>query len=372
MVPLGETVVLVTVDMADQEETVPPVAAGVVAAPAPMPGSRLPPSLSPPGGVRGAPNRRGLDQVRPMTTRDSYERAFDEDVQRGTTEPCPECGGPVRTNSAETVCSDCGLIIDEQAIDRGPEWHRNDANAAKRTGAPLTPARHDRGLSTVIGSGGDATGADLSSQKRRRLARMRREQSRGRWRSKQERNLGHGLTEIQRITSALGLADSVRDQACQLFRTAQNERLLKGRSVEAMAAASVFGACRCNGESWLIADVVPMAQVDQDRVENAYTVLNEELGLPTPPVLPTQFIPRLASELGCTDAVGHQAEKLASRAVDTGVATGVHPSGFAAACLYMAACAHDAPLTQADAAAAAGVTVETIRNHRDRLLSVVK
>ncbi|GGM74288.1 MULTISPECIES: transcription initiation factor IIB family protein [Halobacteriales] len=307
-----------------------------------------------------------------MTTSEPYERAFDEDIQRGTTEPCPECGGPVRTNSAETVCADCGLIIDEQSIDRGPEWHRDDADTAKRTGAPLTPARHDRGLSTVIGSGQDATGTDLSGQKRRRLARMRREQSRARWRSKQERNLGHGLTEIRRIASALGLADSVRDQACQLFRTAQNERLLKGRSIEAMAAASVFGACRCNGESWLIDDVAPMAQVGQNRVENAYTVLNEELGLPTPPVSLDQFVPRLASDLGCTDVVRRRAEELVVQAVDAGITTGVHPSGFAAACLYMAACVHDAPLTQADAAAAAGVTVETIRSHRDRLLSIVE
>jgi len=306
-----------------------------------------------------------------MTTSEPYERTFDEDVQRDTTEPCPECGGPVRTNSAETVCADCGLVIDEQSIDRGPEWYGDD-DSAKRTGAPLTPARHDRGLSTVIGTGRGATDTDASSQKRRRLARMRREQSRGRWRSKQERNLGHGLTEIRRITSALGLADSVRDQACQLFRTAQNERLLKGRSIEAVAAASVFGACRCNGQSWLIADVAPMAQVPQDRVENAYTVLNEELGLPTPPVRPTQFVPRLASDLGCTDIVRRRAETLATQAVDAGVTTGVHPAGFAAACLYMAACANDAPLTQAAAAAAAGVTVETVRNHRDTLLSVVE
>jgi len=52
---------------------------------------------------------------------------------------------------------------------------------------------------------------------------MRREQTRGRWRSKAERNLAHGLGEVRRLASSLELADSVRDQACQLFRSAQNE-----------------------------------------------------------------------------------------------------------------------------------------------------
>jgi transcription initiation factor TFIIB len=308
-----------------------------------------------------------------MTTSDSYDRYFDEDVQRGTTDPCPECGGDVRTNTAETVCRDCGLIIDDHAVDRGPTWYVGDGEeTAKRTGAALTPARHDCGLSTEIGYRRDANGNTLGSEKRRRLARMRREHSRGRWRSRQERNLGHGLTEVRRITSALGLSNSVRDQACQLFRTAQTQDLLHGRSIEAMAAASVFGACRCNGQSWLIADVAPMAQVEPDRVTNAYHVLNTELGLPTVPVRPIQFIPRLASELGCTDAVRRQAAQLAERAVDAGVTVGMHPAGFAAACLYMAACAHDAPLTQADAAAVAEVTIETVRNHRDRLLSLTE
>jgi len=46
---------------------------------------------------------------------------------------------------------------------------------------------------------------------------MRREQTRGRWRSKAERNLAHGLGEVRRLASSLELADSVRDQACQLF-----------------------------------------------------------------------------------------------------------------------------------------------------------
>jgi len=68
---------------------------------------------------------------------------------------------------------------------------------------------------------------------------MRREQSRGRFQSKAERNLAHGLGEVRRIVSALELSEAIRDQACQLFRSAQNEDLLRGRSIEAIAAASV-------------------------------------------------------------------------------------------------------------------------------------
>jgi transcription initiation factor TFIIB len=303
-----------------------------------------------------------------MAIRDIYETGFDEDVQtESSANQCPECEGRVTTNVVETVCEDCGLVIDDQRIDQGPEWRPFDDDTRERTGAPLTAARHDRGLSTEIGRRTDAKGNELSGKKRRRLARMRREQSRGRWRSKAERNLAHGLGEVRRLASALELSDSVRDQACQLFRSAQNEDLLRGRSIEAIAAASVFGACRCNGLSRLLGEVSEKARVAESRITNAYKTLNEELGLPAEPVSPSMFVPRLASELECPDGIRQRARTLAERAEDLGVTTGAHPAGFAAACLYKAGSEQGRGLTQTEAADVANASKATVRTHRDTL-----
>ena len=316
-------------------------------------------------GLAGLASSRNT--VRPMATRDIYETGFDEDVRtESRANQCPECDGRVTTNAVETVCEDCGLVIDEQRIDHGPEWRAYDEEC-ERTGAPLTAARHDRGLSTEIGRGTDANGNELSGQKRRRLARMRREQSRGRWRSKAERNLAHGLGEVRRLASALELSDSVRDQACQLFRSAQNEDLLRGRSIEAIAAASVYGACRCNGLSRLVDDVSEMARVAESRVTNAYKTLNEELGLPAEPVSPSMFVPRLASDLECPDEIRQRARTLAEQAEERGVTTGVHPAGFAAACLYKAGQEQGNWVTQSDVAESGEVTPTTVRTHHETL-----
>jgi len=303
-----------------------------------------------------------------MATREIYEPTFDEDVRaESSANQCPECDGRVTTNAVETVCEDCGLVIDEQRIDHGPEWRAYDDEECERTGAPLTAARHDRGLSTEIGRGTDAKGNALSGEKRRRLARMRREQTRGRWRSKAERNLAHGLGEVRRLASALEFSDSVRDQACQLFRSAQNEDLLRGRSIEAIAAASVYGACRCNGLSWLLCEVSEMARVAESRVTNAYKTLNEELGLPAEPVSPSIFVPRLASDLECPDRIRQRARTLAEQAEEHGVTTGVHPAGFATACLYKAGREEGRWLTQSEAADVANASKATVRAHRDTL-----
>ncbi|MDD1651654.1 MAG: transcription initiation factor IIB, partial [Methanomicrobiales archaeon] len=67
---------------------------------------------------------------------------------------CPECGGRQLVHDyerAELVCQNCGLVIDEDFIDRGPEWRAfdNDQRIKRsRVGAPMTFTIHDKGLST--------------------------------------------------------------------------------------------------------------------------------------------------------------------------------------------------------------------------------
>ena len=306
-----------------------------------------------------------------MATNERTPRDGDT-VASPATDSCPDCGGTVRSQQRERVCTDCGLVVETDTLDRGPEWRSfDDEETPARTGAPLTVARHDRGLSTEIGHKTDATGTELSGRKRAQLFRLRREQARGRFQSNAERNLAHGLSEVRRIVSGLGLAESLRNQACQLFRSAQTENLLRGRSIESMAAASVFGACRCAGAARLLDEVGHLARVDTSRVENAYGVLNTELGLPTPPTTPKQFVPRIATALDCPDRVRRRAHTLAAKAVDTTVTAGVHPAAFAAACVYTAAHECDHSLTQATVAAAANVTPATIRIHRETLTDYV-
>jgi transcription initiation factor TFIIB len=169
---------------------------------------------------------------------------------------------------------------------------------------------------------------------------------------------------VRRISSALGLSETLRDQACQLFRSAQNEDLLHGRSIEAIAAASVYGACRCAGRSQTLDGVAVPARVAQSRVRNAYKTLNADLGLPAKPVQPSAFVPRLASELACSDDVRQHARTFAERAEDAGVTAGVHPAGFAAACLYEALCECGRPLPKTRVAEAADVSVATLRTHQ--------
>lgn len=102
-----------------------------------------------------------------MTTRDVYESGFDEaSGEHIDADAFPECDDEPITDGGENRCIGCGLIVDEYRIDYGPALCRfgDTPDETERTGAPLTPARHDRGLSSEIGDGVDGEGNPLRAR----------------------------------------------------------------------------------------------------------------------------------------------------------------------------------------------------------------
>ena len=276
-----------------------------------------------------------------------------------TRKACPECDGRLRSTDTETVCDECGLVVAEDELDRGPEWRSfsDDETNPERCGAPLTRSRHDRGLSTEIGRS-----TRLKGRKRRRVARMRRQHNRAQVSSKRERNQMHGFIEVRRLIGQLGLPEALQERACVLFESAQNEDLLQGRCIEGFAAAAVYVVCRTASVSRTLDEIGAAASATRDELTVAYDALNRELGIPTGPIAPTEYLARFASKLGLPSAVERTARELATDAEESGLAVGRDPSGVAAACLYTAAEEHDHDVTQAEAGDVAGVSAVTVRN----------
>jgi len=283
-----------------------------------------------------------------------------------TAPDCPECDGRLRKQGTEIICEECGLVSAEDEIDRGPEWRsfEDDDSDPRRTGAPLTRSRHDRGLSTEIGYGSHAgTSSRLTGRKRRQIARLRREHNRARISSKAERNQVYGFAEIRRLTALLSLPESVREQSCALFESAQSEGLFQGRSLEGFAAAAIYATCRTRSIARTTDEITAVARADDAELSAAYDAMNRELGLRTGPIDPAQYLPRFASELELGTAVERRAREHVEALLEAGLIGGRNPGGVAAACLYKAAGEREAwpSITQAAAAEVADVAAVTIR-----------
>ena len=69
---------------------------------------------------------------------------------------CPECASKNLVHdydTGETICGDCGLVVYEQMMDKGPEWHaftQQEKASRSRVGMPTSYSIHDKGLSTSI------------------------------------------------------------------------------------------------------------------------------------------------------------------------------------------------------------------------------
>ena len=164
---------------------------------------------------------------------------------------CSECKSEhiVRDyKRGEITCSNCGLVVDDQVIDQGPEWRAFDSEQNERRargGAPMSVMVHDKGLSTDIGWGGrDIYGNNVPTRNRSQVYRMRKWQNRTRASNSADRNLAQALNELNRLASKIGLHRQVREEAAMLYRRAVQDNLVRGRSVEGVAAAALYGACR--------------------------------------------------------------------------------------------------------------------------------
>ncbi|TKX71948.1 transcription initiation factor IIB family protein [Halorubrum sp. GN11GM_10-3_MGM] len=305
------------------------------------------------------------------TSADVEERTESE---RERTTTCPECDGRLATDTehGETVCSDCGLVVEEDSVDRGPEWrafNSSERDSKSRVGAPTTNMMHDKGLSTNIGwQDKDAYGKSLSGRQRRRMQRLRTWNERFRTRDSKERNLKQALGEIDRMASALGLPDNVRETASVIYRRALSEDLLPGRSIEGVATAALYAAARQVGNPRSLDEFTAVSRVEKMELTRTYRYVVRELGLRVQPADPTSYVPRFVSRLDLSEETERRARELLDDAANAGITSGKSPVGLAAAAVYAAALLSNEKVTQSQVSDVADVSEVTIRNRYKELL----
>jgi len=258
--------------------------------------------------------------------------------------PCDECGGTdyMRSSSGEWYCETCGAVHTRGDVEQqDPGWVNEED---RRSGPSTGPAELQVGSS--VGVPWHDEGGRWAQYNERLSYRNKR--------------LLDSLKEIRALTTTLELTESTRDEAAVLFRKAASDGLLQGRSLEGIAAASVYIAARRNEEpvtfQW-IADVSP---VEKSEITGSYRKLLSAFDLEMRVPVPVEFIDRIGSDVGLGISVRNRAREMlnAVRAADAHV--GQSPPGMAAAALYGAATEAGKEITQQTIADVAGVSVVTL------------
>jgi transcription initiation factor TFIIB len=152
--------------------------------------------------------------------------------------------------SGEIICSNCGMVISQNIEDTRPEWRSFGSEGAEgygksRTGMPTSLARHDKGLTTIIGRTDiDASGNKIDASIRSKMERLKTWDFRSHAHDSTNRNLIQAFNELDKLKDKLGLPDAVIERTAYIYRKAQQRGLVRGRTIDAILAAASYIACR--------------------------------------------------------------------------------------------------------------------------------
>ncbi len=282
---------------------------------------------------------------------------------------CPECksahlvADDVR---AELVCDDCGLVLEENAMDASPEWSAytpEEARSRAHAGAPRDPLAGASGLTTVIPAPHrDGHGNTIPFEGRGALYRIQRLQRHASHALPGERSLPEATRILDRYVALLDLPRNARDEAGFICRKAIQRGLARGRSLEVLVAGAVYAACRIEGVPRTLDELHQVTGLPKTRVGAAYRSLHRELSLTVHASHPTDYVQRFCSGLELSNRVEREALTLLRAFEPPGSATSVSPCGTAGAAIYLAGLACGELRSEKAIAKVAGVSEVTLRN----------
>jgi transcription initiation factor TFIIB len=271
-------------------------------------------------------------------------------------EICPECEGNIISLNqiGEIVCSQCGLVINERSVDISHSDKRaytsQEKNLREHTGAPISSLLPDIGLTTVI---------DKKNIKDPDLKRAVKWNTRITW---EKRNILIATTELKRICSNLNLPNHIKLEAIKLYKEAFKKKLLRGRSINSMIAASIYLAIRLKRIPRTFQEILEESAENEKDIRRCYRVLIRELNIKSPNTDPSALIPTYIANLN----LNHEVEGIATKIVNTFSAnfstSGKDPKGIVAGALYLASKLKGLDMTQKQIADVVRVTEVTLRS----------
>ncbi|KAJ8898795.1 hypothetical protein K2173_006327 [Erythroxylum novogranatense] len=264
-------------------------------------------------------------------------------------------------SAGDTVCSECGLVLESHSIDERSEWrifaNESGDNDPVRVGGPTNPLLADGGLATVIAKPNGASGEFLSSS-------LSRWQNRG---SNPDRGLILAFKTIATMSDRLGLVATIKDRANEIYKKVEDQKSSRGRNQDALLAACLYIACRQEDKPRTVKEICSVANgATKKEIGRAREYIVKQIGLETGQSVEMgtihagDFMRRFCSNLG----MNNQAVKAAQEAVQKSEEFDIRrsPISIAAAVIYITTQLSDDKKLLRDISLATGVAEGTIRN----------
>ncbi len=279
---------------------------------------------------------------------------------------CSHCGSTnliYDKEIGEAACRDCGLVdeaLSEQMISRKQEWRAfttEESDKRSRVGPG------ERQSHRVRGSTFNEREKGLTLERMREYRRMKKWNRGSKLLTSEDRNLAHAIAELDRLVDAL---ESVplycKDEAAYIYTKALKAKLVRGRSINGIMAASLYASVRMNKIPRTLKEVSAASPLPQKDIARNYRLLLKELDIKMPVPDARDLIIKIATKAGVEQGAQDLAYNILTEAYGRKILDGKDPAGLAASALYIASVHEKEKITQDMLAKAAGVTEVTIRN----------
>ena len=272
-----------------------------------------------------------------------YDKSSNIRTAVSTTSKCASCGNEkiiTDIESGEIICNKCGQVISDKLLDIGPEWRtfaRDESERrSTRIGLPQSLARHDMGLSTIIGrTDRDASGNRLDPAMRARMNRLATWDMRSQLHTPRDRSLNQAFFQLDVLKDKLALSDGIIEKTAYIYRKAQSTKLTRGRTVSGVLAAAIYIACREMGAHRTLDDIAAACNIKRKELSKDFRVLHARLDLKIPPTDPMKCIAKVANKAKLSDKTKRKAAEIMGIVMREGISAGKDPMGLAASVLYI-------------------------------------
>ncbi|EIW76348.1 transcription initiation factor IIB [Coniophora puteana RWD-64-598 SS2] len=285
---------------------------------------------------------------------------------------CPDCRDPnphivEEFGSGDLVCGNCGLVLGDRVVDTRSEWRtfaNDEGDDPSRVGAASDPLLEGmEQLDTVISfrDGGSGIARELQRA-------ASRSQS-----SRSERNLLTAFRDIGGWCDQFSLPKTISDIAKQLYKRSDEEKLLRGKPLEAVIAACIFIACRQAHVPRTFREICNLTNVSKKTLGQCYKALEQAFNLtpgsgsggasihPSPSTGPENLLVRYCNHLDLPANVQSICGDIIVAARKHGIADGRSPVSIAGGAIYFTCHLLGKAKSARDISSVAGVSEGTIK-----------
>jgi len=177
--------------------------------------------------------------------------------------------------------------------------------------------------------------------------------------------------EIGRLASIIGLPQNICEEALLIYKNAAEERLLKGRSRNAFAAASLYIACRKLKFPIILEEITKNSNEDKMEITRSIRLLIKHFNIRLPLQDPIDYVERLTILLNMPHQVKIDATEILKKYKEIRNISGKDPVTIAAAAVYLAGLINGIKKPQAEVAKIAYITGASLRKQYLEILNTL-